>query len=94
MEHHNRYRPYASDSTLGRCQCGQHSSEAEHQLALQVTESAIEQNSHDFVEAALMKAIFPNEVTRRQFLKTVGAGTALAAISSILPIQSLQAMAL
>ncbi|ENU87770.1 MAG: nitrate ABC transporter substrate-binding protein [Pseudomonadales bacterium RIFCSPHIGHO2_12_FULL_40_16] len=94
MEHHNRYRPYASDSTLGRCQCGQHSSEAEHQLALQVTESAIEQNSHDFVEAALMKAIFPKEVTRRQFLKTVGAGTALAAISSILPIQSLQAMAL
>lgn len=94
MEHKNRYQPYATDSTLGGCQCGQHASEQEHQAAQQDIETTTENISNDFIEAALVKAIFPEEITRRHFLKTVGAGTALAAISTLLPLQSLQAMAL
>ena len=94
MEYKNRYQPYATDSTLGGCQCGQHASEQEHQAAQQNIETITENISNDFIEAALVKAIFPEEITRRNFLKTVGAGTALAAISSLLPLQSLQARAL
>lgn len=90
----NRYRPYDHTARLGGCACGQHASEDEHQQARQPIETKTDQASHDFIEAALVKAIFPNEITRRQFLQTVGAGTAWAAISALLPIQSLQAMAL
>ena len=49
--------------------------------------------SQDFVEAAAVRALFPNDVTRRRFLQAVGVGTAMAAISSVLPLTSLQAMA-
>jgi len=46
-----------------------------------------------FIEAALVKALFPQEPVRRAFLKAVGRRTAMAAISSVLPVASLQAMA-
>ena len=55
--------------------------------------SASEAYSHDFVEASLMKALFPQERVRRRFLQAVGAGTARAAIASLLPMGALQAMA-
>ena len=37
-----------------------------------------------------IKALFPDEPTRRAFFKTVGKTTALAAIASVLPIATLQ----
>jgi hypothetical protein len=46
-----------------------------------------------FVEASLVKALFPVDSVRRGFLKAVGANTARAAIASVLPIGALQAMA-
>jgi nitrate/nitrite transport system substrate-binding protein len=49
--------------------------------------------SHDFIEASLVKALFPQESVRRRFLRAVGAGTARSAIASLLPIGALQAMA-
>ncbi|MFY1662886.1 CmpA/NrtA family ABC transporter substrate-binding protein [Pseudomonas sp. Pseu.R1] len=49
--------------------------------------------SRDFVEAAAVRALFPHDATRRRFLKAVGAGAAMAAINSLLPIQAMQAMA-
>lgn len=45
------------------------------------------------LEAALMKALFPVDSVRRGFLRAVGAGTARAAIASVLPLGALQAMA-
>ncbi len=42
------------------------------------------------IEAVAVKALFPHEPTRRAFLKSVGKGTALAAIASVLPLSSLQ----
>jgi nitrate/nitrite transport system substrate-binding protein len=52
-----------------------------------------EQRSLDFVEAALVKALFPHDAVRRGFLRAVGANTARAAIASLLPVGALQAMA-
>jgi nitrate/nitrite transport system substrate-binding protein len=49
--------------------------------------------SNEFIEATLMKALFPQDAVRRRFLRAVGKGTAMAAISSLLPVASLQAMA-
>ncbi len=49
--------------------------------------------SNDFIEATLMKAVFPQDAVRRAFIRAVGAGTARAALASVLPVASLQAMA-
>ena len=91
----NRYRPYdPTRPLLSRCSCGRHQSDAEHS-ADESTQGAtsIESLSNDFVEAALVKALFPQDAVRRRFLRAVGASTALAAIASVLPHRRLQAMA-
>ena len=91
----NPYRPFDPDRPLfsSRCSCGRHASDAEHQkdqIALAADE---EQASADFIEASLVKALFPEESRRRAFLKSVGVGGAMSVLSSFLPIDSLQAMA-
>ncbi|MBC7468030.1 MAG: ABC transporter substrate-binding protein, partial [Ramlibacter sp.] len=73
-----------------RCACGQDHAPGEH--ALQAPRSA-EEHSLSFMEASLVKAIFPVDRVRRSFLRAVGANTARAAIASLLPLSSLQAMA-
>ena len=93
----NIFRPYDPNSRLG-CTCGQHSTQADcdHASAFEQLNqnvqlnSQTEQASADFVEAAAMRALFPHEPTRRALLKTVGAGTAMAAIGSLLPLSALQ----
>jgi nitrate/nitrite transport system substrate-binding protein len=85
------------------CACGQHASAAEH-AASQAADAPLtaaetrratdpESLSQDFIEATLMKALFPHDGVRRAFVKAVGAGTARAALASVLPVASLQAMA-
>jgi nitrate/nitrite transport system substrate-binding protein len=49
--------------------------------------------SQEFIEATLVKALFPQDQERRNFLRAVGQKTAMAAIASVLPVASLQAMA-
>ncbi|HEV7855632.1 MAG TPA: CmpA/NrtA family ABC transporter substrate-binding protein, partial [Herminiimonas sp.] len=85
------------------CSCGRHASEDEHQAASAARAAAeltrrsetdeFEAYSNEFIEATLVKALFPQDETRRRFLRAVGKGTAMAAISSVLPVASLQAMA-
>ena len=92
------YDPYDADRTLlSGCSCGRHANEGEHDAAavreLQARAANPDALSQDFVEAALVKAIFPRDSVRRRFLKAVGAGTAMSAISSLLPIGTMQAMA-
>jgi nitrate/nitrite transport system substrate-binding protein len=72
-----------------RCACGADHAPGEHNQ----TASNIDEQSQSFVEASLMKALFPVDSVRRQFLRAVGANTARAAIASVLPISALQAMA-
>jgi nitrate/nitrite transport system substrate-binding protein len=88
------YDPYDADRPLMlRCGCGQDHAPGEHGAAAATAADDAEALSHSFVEASLMKALFPVDSVRRGFLKAVGAGTARAAIASLLPIASLQAMA-
>jgi nitrate/nitrite transport system substrate-binding protein len=89
--------PYDSDRPLMMgCRCGRHANEAEHATATLRSRSEtaeFEAESNNFIEAALMKALFPQDAQRRRFLRAVGRRTAMAAIGSVLPIASLQAMA-
>ena len=95
-----RFDPYDADRPLRLgCTCGAHASEADHaaaalaELRERGVDADVEAESHAFVEATLMKALFPQDALRRGFIKAVGRRTAMAAIASALPIASLQAMA-
>jgi nitrate/nitrite transport system substrate-binding protein len=72
-----------------RCACGDDHSPEQHAQA----PASPEELSAGFVEATLVKALFPVDSVRRGFLKAVGANTARAAIASVLPVGTLQAMA-
>ncbi len=94
------YEPYDADrGLLSGCSCGRHASDAAHDedqgaaAALRVRASNPETLSNDFVEAVLVKALFPQESVRRRFIKAVGMGTAMSAIQSVLPFGAMQALA-
>src|SRR5258705_12558633 len=77
----------------GSCSCGSHANQGEHERAVQnvaqCTTTDPEQASYkSVVAAALMRAIFPQDAARRAFLKTVGASTALAALSQFFPLKT------
>lgn len=88
------YAPFDPDRPLfsQRCSCCQHASEAEHHTAL-LPMGNEEDQSANFIEASLVKALFPQEAKRRAFLKAVGTGSAVSALSGFLPVGALQAMA-
>ena len=99
------FSPYDADRPLMlRCSCGRAHSQAEHRAELAAeaaaatlrersASSAFEAYSNEFLEATLVKALFPHDAVRRRFLRAVGKRTAMAAIASVLPVASLQAMA-
>src|SRR5207302_968373 len=76
--------------------CGQHRSSAEHDHAeralrcdqVQSQAESMEKRYEGVVASALMRAMFPKDAARRAFLKSVGASTALAAISQFFPLQT------
>jgi nitrate/nitrite transport system substrate-binding protein len=73
-----------------RCACGADHAPGEHAAAAGRDQDEFSRN---FIEASLVKALFPVDSVRRGFLKAVGASTARAAIASVLPVSALQAMA-
>ena len=86
------FDPYNADRPLMmKCSCGRDHSAADHQAETQALSA--ESYSRDFIEATLVKALFPSEPLRRRFLQAVGAGTARAAIASLLPMGALEARA-
>ncbi len=91
------FDPYDADRPLRMgCSCGRHGSESEHAAATLRARSEtadFQAYSNAFVEATLVKALFPHDAVRRRFLRAVGRRTAMAAIGSVLPVASLQAMA-
>jgi len=99
------FDPYNADRPLMmKCSCGRDHSVADHHAEVAADSAAIELRrrsetaefeaySNEFIEASLVKAIFPHDEERRLFLRAVGKGTAMAAIASVLPVASLQAMA-
>jgi nitrate/nitrite transport system substrate-binding protein len=89
---HEAYDPYDADRPLMlRCSCGTDHAPQEHGADVDT-----ETFGRQFMEATLVKALFPQEPVRRAFLKAVGRRTAMGAIASVLPmgaLTSLQAMA-
>jgi nitrate/nitrite transport system substrate-binding protein len=66
------------------CGCGQRA---------KLENFGIETVLSDGVEQALLHGLFPEPVLRRELLRTVGAGALIVALSSILPLDSLKAIA-
>ena len=101
----SRFSPYDADRPLMlKCSCGQDHNAADHHAAVAADVAATELRrrsltsefeaySNEFIEATLVKAIFPQDEVRRRFLRAVGKGTAMAAIASVLPVGTMQAMA-
>lgn len=101
----NFFSPYdANRPLMMRCSCGRDHSVADHHAEVSADAAAVELRrrsltdefeaySNEFLEATLVKALFPQDAVRRHFLRAVGKGTAMAAISTVLPVSSLQAMA-
>ncbi len=65
------------------CSCGGHASQAAHDAATLASPDA---RTARIVESAVVRALFPEDHTRRAFLRAVGASTALAAISQFFPL--------
>jgi nitrate/nitrite transport system substrate-binding protein len=89
--------PFDAQRRLHRsgCSCGRHASQNEHERDAQLQCASVEAtpDSEDkryegVVASAVMRAMFPQDAARRQFLKAVGASTALAAISQFFPLQT------
>jgi nitrate/nitrite transport system substrate-binding protein len=84
--------PFNGKMRLSRgCECGQHHDAEEHARAFRAeaieTANAGEESAYRrVVEAAVMRAVFPHEATRRAFLSAAGASTAAAALASLFPI--------
>lgn len=95
------FDPYNADRPLAmRCSCGRDHSPEDHAredaiatLKARSETDDFQRYSDEFIEASLVKALFPQDALRRRFIKAVGKGTAMAAIGSVLPLTSLQAMA-
>lgn len=101
----DRFSPYDADRPLMlKCSCGGNHTPADHhpemnadgaaaELRRRSLSSEFEAYSNEFIEATLVKALFPQDEVRRRFLRAVGKGTAMAAIASVLPVGTMQAMA-
>ncbi|WP_311275854.1 CmpA/NrtA family ABC transporter substrate-binding protein [Methylobacterium sp. WCS2018Hpa-22] len=75
--------PFNARLTLkrGGCSCGNHRDQAAHDAEAPSGDAAITRA----VEGAVMRALFPEDAQRRAFLRSVGAATALAAVSQFFP---------
>jgi nitrate/nitrite transport system substrate-binding protein len=99
------FDPYDADRPLVlECGCGRDHGMADHQhepareqavttLRRRSESTDFVDYAHQFIEATVVKALFPRDALRRRFLRAVGRATAMAAISSVIPLASLQAMA-
>jgi nitrate/nitrite transport system substrate-binding protein len=75
------------------CPCGRHVSQLDHErdaaTQLQCTPVENEEKRYEGVVAsAVMRSVFPKDAARRAFLKSVGASTALAALSQFFPLKT------
>jgi nitrate/nitrite transport system substrate-binding protein len=86
--------PFDPDRPLNTgCSCGRHATERDHHLdqQRQLQCAAVESEDKRYegvVASAVVRAMFPQDATRRAFLKSVGASTALAAISQLFPLKT------
>ena len=87
----NPFNPSRSLNSSG-CSCGRHTSQAEHerdgaQLRCLPVESD-EKRYENVIASTVMRALFPQDLGRRAFLQSLGASTALAALSQFFPLKT------
>jgi nitrate/nitrite transport system substrate-binding protein len=70
--------PFDPEARLN-CGCGRHRNQMEHDAEGEALAGRV-------VEQAVVRALLPDDDLRRRFLAAVGAGTALAAISTLFPL--------
>ena len=73
------------------CSCGRHATQGDHARDAQLQCAAVESEDQRYqgvVASAVMRAVFPRDAVRRAFLKSVGASTALAALSQFFPLKT------
>jgi len=70
------------------CNCGRHTSQSEHdqQMRAQEVSASTGKQYENVVATAVLRAMFPQDASRRAFLKAVGAGTAAAAVAQFFPL--------
>jgi nitrate/nitrite transport system substrate-binding protein len=86
--------PFDSSRPLNSsgCACGRHANQAEHErdAARQLQCAPVETEDKRYqhvVASAVMRAMFPADKGRRAFLQSLGASTALAALSQFFPLE-------
>jgi nitrate/nitrite transport system substrate-binding protein len=90
--------PFDPSRPLTRgCSCGHHASQDAHDAEARLLAAGRERRLQTVaadedarygrvVEAAVLRAVFPHDASRRRFLHAVGAGTALAALGQFFPL--------
>ncbi len=78
---------------LARCTCGVHQSQHDHDNDAAATSSDGPATLARIVESAVVRALFPKDQDRRDFLRVVGSATAWTAISTFFPIDQALAAA-
>ena len=82
--------PFDAMRRVVSCACGQHGSQAEHDNVEHLRPTTAVQSEEaryqSVVASAVVRKLFPHDAPRRAFLKSVGASTALAAISQFFPL--------
>ncbi|WP_370154408.1 CmpA/NrtA family ABC transporter substrate-binding protein [Ferrovibrio sp.] len=86
--------PFDSEARLEACPCGQHRSLFEHNAevaAMQrqaelVTAADEEKRLTNAVDQAVVRAILPDDTTRRRVLHAIGAATLLGALEQVFPL--------
>jgi nitrate/nitrite transport system substrate-binding protein len=85
--------PFDPANRLTGCSCGRHANAVEHEHAASLelrcaTVESEEKRYEAVVASAVLRAVFPRNAARRAFLKSVGASTALAALSQFFPLKN------
>ncbi len=83
MSFKNPFDAETALATSAGCSCGAHSSQADHDAD---AAGSSDQRVARVVQSAVVRALFPEDATRRAFLRSVGASTALAAIAQFFPL--------
>lgn len=86
--------PFDEKTDLSACPCGAHKSLAAHNAELAMLQQAQqlqtaadeEKRLTNAVDQAVVRALIPDDMTRRRVLHTIGAGTLLAAVEQFFPL--------
>jgi nitrate/nitrite transport system substrate-binding protein len=83
--------PFSARRLTSRCSCGAHDSQDAHDRAIRAEAVKTAGSGEDarlrrVVESAVLRAVVPDDATRRGFLQVVGRSTAFAALTSLFPV--------